>query len=122
MRITARGVHVRALTLNSGRKTMPRYVKKSSQKIEEKMQEMKRGLLKGGRAAKKVLNPRQAIAIALSEARKEGGGMFSVGSRSRSTTKRAAAAKRKSKVKTRVASSTRRSYSKKRSSRSRKAQ
>lgn len=36
------------------------------------MKEMKEGKLKSGRSGKKVTNPKQAIAIGLSEARKEG--------------------------------------------------
>ena len=36
------------------------------------MHEMKEGTLKSGRSGKKVTNPKQAIAIGLSEARKEG--------------------------------------------------
>ena len=51
---------------------MARYSKKSQEEVEEKMHEMKRGELHSGRSGKKVSNPRQAIAIGLSEARKEG--------------------------------------------------
>ena len=36
------------------------------------MHEMKKGTLKSGRSGKKVTNPKQAIAIGLSEARKKG--------------------------------------------------
>lgn len=36
------------------------------------MHEMKRGQLKSGRSGKKVTNPKQAIAIGLSKARREG--------------------------------------------------
>jgi hypothetical protein len=36
------------------------------------MHEMKRGELKSGRSGKKVTNPKQAIAIGLSEARRAG--------------------------------------------------
>ena len=36
------------------------------------MKEMKKGKLKSGRSGKKVTNPKQAIAIGLSEARKSG--------------------------------------------------
>jgi len=36
------------------------------------MHEMKEGKLKSGRSGKKVTNPKQAVAIGLSEARKEG--------------------------------------------------
>jgi hypothetical protein len=52
---------------------MARYGKKAQDKVEEKMHEMKHGDLKSGRSGKKVTNPRQAIAIGLSEAREEGG-------------------------------------------------
>jgi Family of unknown function (DUF6496) len=51
---------------------MARYSKKSQEEVEEKMHEMKRGELHSGRSGKKVTNPRQAVAIGLSEARKEG--------------------------------------------------
>ena len=51
---------------------MARYSKKSQEEVEEKMHEMKRGELYSGRSGKKVTNPRQAIAIGLSEAREEG--------------------------------------------------
>jgi hypothetical protein len=36
------------------------------------MRAMKQGKLKSGRSGKKVTNPKQAIAIGLSEARREG--------------------------------------------------
>jgi hypothetical protein len=52
---------------------MARYGKKSQDKVEKAMHEMKRGELKSGRSGKKVTNPRQAVAIGLSEAREEGG-------------------------------------------------
>jgi hypothetical protein len=51
---------------------MARYSKKSQDEVKEKMHEMKRGELRSGRSGKKVTNPRQAIAIGLSEAREEG--------------------------------------------------
>lgn len=51
---------------------MPRYSKKSQQKVKKAMDEMKQGKLKSGRSGKTVTNPKQAIAIALSEARKSG--------------------------------------------------
>ncbi|HET9824925.1 MAG TPA: DUF6496 domain-containing protein [Chitinophagaceae bacterium] len=51
---------------------MARYGKKSQDKVEKAMHEMKRGELKSGRSGKKVTNPRQAVAIGLSEAREEG--------------------------------------------------
>jgi hypothetical protein len=51
---------------------MAKYSKESQHLVEENMKEMKEGKLKSGRSGKKVTNPRQAIAIGLSEARKEG--------------------------------------------------
>ena len=51
---------------------MARYSKKSQDKVEKAMHEMKHGELKSGKSGKKVTNPRQAIAIGLSEAREEG--------------------------------------------------
>ena len=51
---------------------MPRYSKKAGKKVEEAMHERKEGTLKSGRSGKKVTSKKQAIAIGLSEARKEG--------------------------------------------------
>ncbi|HXB42641.1 MAG TPA: DUF6496 domain-containing protein [Puia sp.] len=51
---------------------MAEYSKKSKQKVERAMHEMKEGKLKSGNSKKKVTSPKQAIAIGLSEARKEG--------------------------------------------------
>lgn len=51
---------------------MARYGKKASQKVEKAMRERKRGTLKSGRSGKKVKSRKQAIAIGLSQARKEG--------------------------------------------------
>ncbi|TKK68313.1 hypothetical protein FC093_11820 [Ilyomonas limi] len=50
---------------------MAKYAKKAGEKVEEEMHEMKEGKLKTG-TGKKVTNSKQAIAIGLSEARKEG--------------------------------------------------
>ena len=52
---------------------MASYGKKASDKVEKAMHERKRGTLKSGRSGKKVTSKKQAIAIGLSEARKEGG-------------------------------------------------
>ena len=49
-----------------------KYSKATQEKVHEEMHEMKAGKLKSGRSGKKVTNPKQAIAIGLSEARKEG--------------------------------------------------
>jgi hypothetical protein len=51
---------------------MARYGKKAGKKVEKAMHERKRGTLKSGRSGKKVTSKKQAIAIGLSEARKEG--------------------------------------------------
>lgn len=52
-------------------KIMAKYGKKAEKKVEETLHEMKEGKLKTG-SGKKVTNPKQAVAIGLSEARKEG--------------------------------------------------
>jgi Family of unknown function (DUF6496) len=51
---------------------MAKYSKEAQNKVERSMHEMKEGQLKSGRSDKKVTNPKQAIAIGLSEAREEG--------------------------------------------------
>ncbi len=51
---------------------MAKYSKASQSKVEKSMHEMHEGKLKSGRSDKKVTNPKQAIAIGLSEARAEG--------------------------------------------------
>jgi Family of unknown function (DUF6496) len=53
---------------SSGRK----YGEKASEKVEKTMHEKKRGTLRSG-SGKKVTSRKQAIAIGLSEARREGG-------------------------------------------------
>ena len=50
---------------------MAKYGKKASDKVEKAMHERKKGTLKSG-SGKKVKSKKQAIAIGLSEARKEG--------------------------------------------------
>ncbi len=50
---------------------MAKYSKKASEKVEKVMHEQKLGQLKSG-SGKKVNSRKQAIAIGLSEARKEG--------------------------------------------------
>lgn len=51
---------------------MAKYSKKASNKVERAMRERKQGKLKSGRSGKKVTSRKQAIAIGLSEARREG--------------------------------------------------
>ena len=55
---------------SSGRKYSP----KASKSVEREMRAMKEGKLKSG-SGQKVTNPKQAIAIGLSEARKSGAKM-----------------------------------------------
>ena len=51
---------------------MARYSKQSQKTVEQAMEKMKEGKLKSGASGKKVKNPKQAIAIGLSEARRKG--------------------------------------------------
>ncbi len=50
---------------------MAKYSEKAGENVEKTMHEMKEGKLKSG-SGKKVTSKKQAIAIGLSEARKEG--------------------------------------------------
>ncbi|HEY9196073.1 MAG TPA: DUF6496 domain-containing protein [Mucilaginibacter sp.] len=50
---------------------MAKYSEKAGGKVEKTMHEMKEGKLKSG-SGKKVTSKKQAVAIGLSEARKEG--------------------------------------------------
>lgn len=68
-------------TWKKSRSTKKSSAKKSSRRkfspsagknVETEMREMKAGKLGSGRSGKKVTDPKQAIAIGLSEARKEG--------------------------------------------------
>lgn len=52
---------------------MATYGKKAPDKVEKAMHEKKRGTLKSGKSGKTVKSRKQAIAIGLSQARKEGG-------------------------------------------------
>ena len=49
-----------------------KYSKGASKKVEGAMRKRKRGTLKSGRSGKRVKSRKQAIAIGLSEARREG--------------------------------------------------
>ena len=51
---------------------MARYSKTASKKVEKAMKEKEKGTLTMGHSGKKVKSNKQAIAIGLSEARKEG--------------------------------------------------
>ena len=65
---TAKKAAKKAAKKSSTRKYSPSVGKD----VEREMREMKEGKLKSGRSGKKVTTRKQAIAIALSEARKEG--------------------------------------------------
>jgi hypothetical protein len=64
-----------------------KYGKKAQDKVEKAMHERKHGTLKSGSSGKKVKSRRQAIAIGLSEARREGGKVPSKKSSKKSTKK-----------------------------------
>ena len=66
---------------------MAKYGKKASDKVEKAMHEKKKGTLKSG-SGKKVTSKKQAIAIGLSEARKEGGKVPRKKSASRKSSKK----------------------------------
>jgi len=51
---------------------MAKYSRTSQKTVERAMHKYKQGQLKSGRSGKTVKNPRQAVAIGLSEARKKG--------------------------------------------------
>jgi hypothetical protein len=52
---------------------MPKYGPKATRKISKVMHEWKHGALKSGKSNVKVKSRRQAVAIAISEARRAGG-------------------------------------------------
>jgi hypothetical protein len=52
---------------------MAKYGKKAQSKVKRAMHERKHGTLKSGRSGRRVTSRKQAIAIGLSEARREGG-------------------------------------------------
>ncbi len=54
------------------KKAKRKYSKASAKKVERAMKKRKAGTLRSGRSKKKVTSRKQAIAIGLSEARREG--------------------------------------------------
>jgi hypothetical protein len=56
----------------AAKKSARKYSPAVGKQIKTELDEMKAGTLKSGRSGKKVTNPKQAIAIGLSEARKKG--------------------------------------------------
>ena len=57
---------------SSAKKSGRKYSSGAGKQVKTEMHEMHQGKLKSGRSGKKVTNPKQAIAIGLSEARKKG--------------------------------------------------
>jgi len=72
---------------------MAKYGRKAQQKVERAMRERKHGTLKSGRSGKRVTSRKQAIAIGLSEARRQGGKVPPRGSRKGSKRRRSGAKK-----------------------------
>ena len=73
-----------------------KYGKKASEKVEKVMHEKKRGTLKSGSSGKKVTSRKQAIAIGLSEARREGGKVPSKKSSSKKSSSKKSSSKKSS--------------------------
>lgn len=75
---TKKAATKKAATKKSSLKKVPakkstrKYSPSASKQVEMEMHEMHQGKLKSGGSGKKVTNPKQAIAIGLSEARKKG--------------------------------------------------
>lgn len=51
---------------------MARYGTTAQKSVKRAMRKLKKGTLKSGKSGKRVKNPKQAIAIGLSEARRKG--------------------------------------------------
>jgi hypothetical protein len=81
-----------------------KYGKKAQDKVEKAMHERKHGTLKSGSSGKKVKSRKQAIAIGLSEARREGGKVPSKKSTKKSSSKKSSSKKSSSKKSTKKSS------------------
>ena len=73
-----------------------KYGKKAQDKVEKAMHERKHGTLKSGSSGKKVTSRKQAIAIGLSEARREGGKVPSKKSSSKKSSSKKSSSKKSS--------------------------
>ena len=73
-----------------------KYSPKAGEKVREEIHEMKRGKLKSGRSGQKVTSRKQAIAIGLSEARKEGARVPKKAAAKKPVAKKKSAAKKSS--------------------------
>jgi len=96
---------------------MATYGKKASDKVEEAMHERKHGTLKSGSSGKKVTSRKQAIAIGLSEARKEGGKVPAKKSAAKKSSAKKSSAKKSTAKKSSAKKSTAKKSSAKKSSR-----
>ena len=83
---------------------MAKYGKKAGQKVKRAMHERKRGKLKSGRSGKTVKSRKQAIAIGLSEARREGAKVPSKKSPSKKKSRRKSSGKSSSRKSSRTKS------------------
>jgi hypothetical protein len=95
---------------------MAKYGKKAQKKVKRAMHKRKSGTLKSGRSGKKVKSRKQAIAIGLSEARREGGKVPAKKSSRKKSSKKKSSKKKSSSRKGKKSSSrksTRRSSAKK---------
>jgi hypothetical protein len=97
---------------------MAKYSKKAGDKVEKSMHEMKHGELKSGGSGKKVKSRKQAIAIGLSEARKEGAKVPKKAASKKSSAKKSAAKKSAAKKSPAKKSAAKKSSAKKSTSRS----
>ena len=75
---------------------MARYGRKAGQKVKRAMHERKHGTLKSGRSGKKVKSRKQAIAIGLAEARREGAKVPGKKSSSRKSSSRKSSSRKSS--------------------------
>src|SRR6188768_1428286 len=82
---------------------MAKYSKGAQKGVESAMKRMEKGTLRSGSSGKKVTNPKQAIAIGLSEARKKGA---KVPAKKKTKVKTKTAAKKKSAPKKRIVKKT----------------
>lgn len=104
----------------SKRSTSRKYGPKASDKVGKAMHEMKRGKLKSGRSGKTVKSQKQAVAIGLSEARKEGGKVPKPKSSSKSANRKSSGTKSSGTKSSRTKSKTGTSRRKPAASRARK--
>src|SRR3954453_14623580 len=89
-----------------------KYGKKAQDKVEKAMHERKHGTLKSGGSGKKVKSRKQAIAIGLSEARREGGKVPAKKSSSKKASSKKSSSKKSSSKKTSSKKSTKKSSKK----------